>query len=376
MGLLPSGRASLDDFATRMADDARPELERATARAWSFHLLPERGLERDDPRRPSDFLDDAALRMVEGPYDLVVVVTDVPLVSRRMVAGVASAVARVVVVSTWKLRLGSRGEPLRDVEAPAVRWNAAALLLHLLGHALGLPAGTGVMAPWTPDADRTRVPSFGDAPALRRAALRFPDRVASTANPFALAWFHLRSALRNARQTVRPLLRSRAPLLPLSLPRLTTAAVVPTLVLLFSAEIWDVGINMGSPTALWLGLATVLAAAAYVAFATDLLFPRKDRRLMTEHLAVVNVAIVLTLLVAMLGLLLMLGALVLALTVWVFPEGLIHTWPTLGDPEVTLADKVRIALFVSSIGTLTGALAGGLESRTVLHHLTLFREEA
>lgn len=374
VGVMPANRQPVTEFARQMTADASPELERATGRPWHFHLLPEQRLEHDDARRPSDFLDEATLRMVEGPYDMIVVVTDAPLVSRRTVAGVASAVSHVLVVSTWKLRMGPRGEPLRSTQSPEVRWNAASLLLHLVGHAMGARGG-GVMEPWRFEPTREGVPQFDPASGVRAAAARFPGRVVDTRWAGLMLWFHLTSAVRNRRQVFVPLLRSRAPLLPLSLPRLSTAAVVPAMVLMFTAEIWDVGINMGNTVALWLGLVSVVAAASYVTFATNLLFPRKDRQVMTEHLAVANVSVMATVLVAMAGLLLLLGGLVLALSVWVFPKGLIHTWPTLGDPEVTLVDKMRIALFVSSIGTVTGALAGGLENRTVLRHVALFREE-
>ena len=51
------------------------------------------------------------------------------------------------------------------------------------------------------------------------------------------------------------------------------------------------------------------------------------------------------------------------------------TWPTLEDPLVDTWDKVRLAAFISTVGVLTGALAGGLESRTVIRHLALFLDE-
>ena len=40
-----------------------------------------------------------------------------------------------------------------------------------------------------------------------------------------------------------------------------------------------------------------------------------------------------------------------------------------------LADKVRLAAFISGIGVTTGALAGGLESRKLIQHLSLFDSE-
>ncbi len=67
--------------------------------------------------------------MVQGPYGMVVVVTDVPLVSsrERFVSGLASPLSRVAVVSTRHLRSGPRDQPQRSLDNEAVRWNAATL---------------------------------------------------------------------------------------------------------------------------------------------------------------------------------------------------------------------------------------------------------
>ncbi len=82
-----------------------------------------------------------------------------------------------------------------------------------------------------------------------------------------------------------------------------------------------------------------------------------------------------SMLLAVIGLFVMLGLLMLAIEFWIFPPDLISTWPSLEDPEVTWSDFVRLAAFTSTIGVVSGALAGGLESRTVLQHLALFRDE-
>ena len=89
-------------FARRAAEDAVDELSTATDVTWRFSLEDSARLADHDRRRPSEFLDRATHRMVEGPYDLVVVVTDAPLVSsrERLVPGLASPLSRVAVIST------------------------------------------------------------------------------------------------------------------------------------------------------------------------------------------------------------------------------------------------------------------------------------
>jgi hypothetical protein len=164
-------------------------------------------------------------------------------------------------------------------------------------------------------------------------------------------------------------------LLPLSLPKLATAALTPTLVIVFSAEAWDVGVHLGDATAGLFAVASVLAAAGYLLFAHHLLFPRDPRSALTEHAALVNVVVSLVLVLAMAGLFALVCTIILLIEVVVFPPNLMANWPSLEDPAIGLADLVRTAAFISTIGVLSGALAGGIESRTIVQHLTLFRDE-
>lgn len=151
--------------------------------------------------------------------------------------------------------------------------------------------------------------------------------------------------------------------------------MAPVFILVFTAEIWDVGLNMASSTAATFAILSILAATTHLVRVQNLFFPQKEQRIVSEHLAAVNVAIVLTMLLAMVGLFLMLALLILFIEFFIFPSGLIATWPTLEDPEVTLLDRFILAAFISTNGMLTGALAGGLESRAVIRHLALFDDE-
>ncbi|WP_123537741.1 hypothetical protein [Halosimplex salinum] len=369
----------LGSFAATVADEASAELEAATEADWQFYEEEPEPLSDRDPRRPSAFLDEAALRMVEGPYDLLVVVTDAPLLARnrRRVAGLASPLSRVVVVSTHRLQVGGRDQPRRSLDAAAVHHNGATVLLHQIGHVLGAshdPSG-GVMAPYEFDPDRSGVPSF-DADVsryLERVASRIPEESVESRSVAGLVGFHLTSTARNWRQVGRALLTSRAPLLPLSLPKLSTAAVAPALILVFSAETWDVGMNLDNVTAVSFAAASVLLAAVYLVFSLSLNVPRERRGVVTEHVALLNVAILGILVFGMLGLFALVGTIMLVIEFVVFPPNLMTNWPSLEDPVVTVVDLVRTGGFIATIGVLSGALAGGLEDRTILRQLALFR---
>lgn len=371
----------LREFATCLASDIKGELETATGLPWHFHDTPANRLSSDTPRRPSDFLDEGTLRMAEGPFDMLLVVTDVALGSRHrnLHAGLVSPTCRLAVMSTRQLLVGSRSRSTRKLEEPVVRWNAAALALHLFGHALGLRHvrhDGAIMCPWHFDPDRTSVPAFSKASRLylHANAPRYPEREMKGGNPFETLIFHLIMAARHPAKVIHPLLHNRAPLLPLSLPGLATAAVAPGLLLVFTAEIWDVALNMADPTAWLFSFLSVLLASVYLTRVQNLFLPRREKKVLTEHLAVANVAIFLSILVACLGLLLMVASLMLVIAIWIFPPDLMHTWSTLDTGPVDWLDKLRLGLFIGGIGVATGALAGGLESRSLIQNLALFRD--
>ena len=368
-------------FVRRLMDDTAAALEEATGVRWIFYPVTPDQMQDDAPRRPGDFLQEASLRMIEGPYDLVVVVTDAAVSSRadRVVAGLASRVARVVVLSTRKLLAAPRGRPRRALHDDAVRWNAATLLVHLAGHLMGLRHRGGtedVMAPFAYDESRAAVPPFAQAPErLHARALRLREHEHRGKSLLSHLAFHAASAARHPGLIAATLLRNRAPLLPLRLPTLATAAVAPSFVLLFTAEIWDAGLNLRTPVAAGFAAAAVLATTLYLILFQALFLPHRERRVVTEHLAVVNVTLFFTILLAMVGLFVMLALLILTVVVLVVPPGLASTWPTLDPGAVTLPDRARVAAFISSIGVITGALAGGLDSRIVIRHLALFPDE-
>lgn len=85
--------------------------------------------------------------MLAGPFDMVVVITDVPLVSsrERFVPGLSSPLSRVAVISTKSLRSAPREMPKRSLDEDSVlgtvfdafwknnKWSVGLLEDHLEG---------------------------------------------------------------------------------------------------------------------------------------------------------------------------------------------------------------------------------------------------
>ncbi len=377
-------RDALKFFASQLVQDTKGEFESATGIRWLFHLTDATALASDSPHRPSDFLDDASLRMGEGPYDAMVVITDVGLLSRRkrIEAGLASSISRIVVLSTRKFTMAKRGQPQRALSSEAVRINGATLLLHLFGHISGLPhKDTGesqLMIPFAFREDRTHSPGFNteERKALHKRGERLPEREFVGGTLLEGLVFHILMAFRHPKELITPLLKNGALFLSLSLPGLATAAVAPSFLLVFTAEIWDVGLNLTNFTTAIYAIVSVLAASVYLVQVQNLFLPRKEKKILTEHLAVANVLIFMSIFLACIGLFILVGGLMFLIEVYIFPEGLMKTWPTLLDtPEITWVHRLRLAAFISTIGVTTGALAGGFDSKVVIQHLALFRSK-
>src|SRR5690606_13560290 len=128
-------------------------------------------------------------------------------------------------------------------------------------------------------------------------------------------------------------------------------------------------------TAALFAVISIMFASFYLVRVQSLFLPRKEKRVITEHLAVANSTIYFSIFLACIGLFLMVGLLSIMVELYIFPPDLMQTWPTLDRPQVTLEDKIRLAVFISTLGVTTGALAGGLESRTIVQHLALFRSK-
>lgn len=374
---------ALEQFARQLISDVKPKLENATGMGWSFDITDSSQLATDHTRRPSDFLDDTSLRMAEGPYDMMLVITDVALatVKNRVDAGFISTVARIGMISTRKLITTGRNQPMLSLDDEQVRYNAATLCLNLVGKMVGLSitknGNSRIMSAYAFIADRQAVPSFTETEKaqLKKDKDQFPERELRGGTGLESLIFHLLMAFRHPKQLIKPLLRNKAILLPLSLPKLVTAAVSPSFILLFTAEIWDVGMNMPNSIAIIFAVMSIMGASFYLVTIQSLFLPRKEKRILTEHLAVANTTIYLSIFFACLGLFLMVGLLMLFMELYVFPSDLIQTWPTLNKQVVELADLIRLAAFISTLGVTTGALAGGFESRAVIRQLSLFERQ-
>src|SRR5690606_6855092 len=164
---------------------------------------------------------------------------------------------------------------------------------------------------------------------LSKRAASFPERELWGGNALEGFIFHLLMAIRHPWEIFRTIIQNSSLLLSLSLPGLGTAAVASSFLLVFTAEMWDVGLNMGNGRMIGYAIISIIGASLYLVKVQSLLLPRKEKRVLTEHLAVANSIIFLSILNACIGLFILVGGLMFFIEMYIFPEGLMKTWPTL-----------------------------------------------
>ncbi len=368
------GGEDLHEFASRLMKDVQKPLEEATNRRWRFRQTEDVKLQADEKQTGADFVAQASLQLAENSLDLMVVVTDAPLLSHmhRITSGVASPLTRICVLSTRQLRKQGKTTDL-PLDAPSVRWNAATLLLNLIGRVLGAKeTPSGAMAHFSNEPGRKKAERYVPPEQIKVLAGRLIEPAYHVTGPMSELWAHIRSIFFDPKMLLRALSRNRALFLPLKLSGLAAAAVAPVFVLVFTAEMWDAGLHMANRTSEIYSLLTIAATTIYLSFALNLFLPRKETTRLPRHLALANVVIFTTILLGMIGLYVMLILFSLALEVLVMPHELAYTLPTLKIAHADFGDKLRLAGFVSAVGVTTGALAGGVQGRDILRQLALF----
>ncbi|WP_230532083.1 alkaline shock response membrane anchor protein AmaP [Microvirga roseola] len=130
------------------------------------------------------------------------------------------------------------------------------------------------------------MPSFGKAPRrlLNEALAKVPEPDLPGTVWLDKLRIHLTVAARHPRDVIDPALRSWARMLPLSLTGITTAAVTPTFVMLFTDEFWWVGMHL-DPAYVWsAAIAAILVATCLVPLSQRLFFPHREKRVPEQYI--------------------------------------------------------------------------------------------
>ena len=360
--------AAVARFDAALAGEAR-----LTTRTSSFtgpHLTPGAG-----NYAPLDFLEIGLAEKLERRLPFLLITTEVDLASSSLAYTLAlpSQLTNVAVISTKRLSPAFWGDP-DDPERAARR--LAALMLHSFGHLVALehhpdPTNAMFLPGEVEDLDRMEALTPAQHARMARTLPREANERWTRDGKLAFA---LTTLVRDAPGIARAVVRANPFRLMTKMPTMIAAALSVIVVLIFSAETWDVATAVSVPQVAGFS-AMCLGGAAFVlyrAFAFDTLLSR-DRRL-TEGAVVTTAATLLSLLLTLLVMFALFGGLMWLVILTVFPAALMESWPGVGAATTGL-DHFKLSLFLAAMGVLAGSLGGRSDSRDLVRGVLFITEE-
>lgn len=371
---------ALDRAAVHEARDrALAWLERELPEfTWSFPLS-ERTEPLSEPRvPPMRLVDVGTFERDAKRWDFAFVVTGAELtgLDRRFALGATSRCEAVAVASTLRLDPAeSRALPSEDERRRRIRARLTFLFLRCFAVLNGLePRDLGLGPEAIADAleldvDPELGPEGRDALAerLRRVADPRVEEERPSRGPLA---FYLRALAADPRAVPNMVRWARPWLFPIRLGRMSAAALSVLLVVMLTAEAWEVGATRSGWQVLSLVAAALTGTTALVIIRQGLLV-RSGRRL-TEQIALSNVS---TILAVASGLLATFAVLFLAafLGSLVFFDGMGAKW--VGVEALSFGQRAVFAAFGAAVGIVAGALGASFEESEDFRHIARIDRE-
>ena len=329
---------------------------------------------------PLDFLEIGIAEKLERKLPFLLIVTEVDLSSSSLAYTLAlpSQLTNVGVVSTKRLDPGFWGD---DSDPEAAVQRLTVLLTHTFGHLLNLrhvDDPTNAMYPVEGVEDLDRMGTLTDAQRARIGRMlprEAHEATASGTGRVARIAFTLQMLVADAGSIARAVVRANPFRLASRMPTMIAAGLSVIIVLLFSAETWDVASAVSTGQVVLFSVVSFAAAAfvLYRAFAFEALLGR-DRRL-AESTVVTSAATIASLGLTLLVLFVAFAGLMYVGVITVFPEQLMETWPTV-DPATRTLDHVKLSLFLAAMGVLAGSLGGRSDSRDLVRGVLFLNEES
>lgn len=319
-------------LVTSLADDLAGELEQL-APGVRWRVEPEQDRLVTPPVHSTELVAAARERLLDRGWDLVVVLTDLPLrVGRRPVKAHASPVQGVGLVSVPALGAVSTWKKAR------------AAVLGLVDDLLGEPDDT--------DDDPEDAAEWAERRARRIRALGAEVDDDSTIS------FTARVLTGNLGLLLGMVRANRPWRLAAKLSRALVAALTAGILVLITPDMWLLADAYGDVRLVLVTVGAVLALGITLVVGAGL-WERSRHRGMRQQVLLLNVATVLTVLVGVTVFYVALFSLALLSVLLLLPPSLIGD--TVGH-SVGWLDQVRLAWLTSSLAAAAGALGAGLET--------------
>ena len=355
--------------------------------AWSFPLIRRVDLHAGGQEvEPVDLLDAGATERRVAGWDFALVVTGADLRARfrPFTLATPSQALDVAALSLARLDPGARNPFLSDEESTErFAHRLAALALHAFGHLNGLDhedREDAVMCPPQSPADLDRSSLSFTEPNRSEIEAEVADvadprmeEMSSVARLGTLA-FTLRALLANWSDVADTVLQIRPWRFPFQLSKLTTAAASTLIVLVITAEAWDLGARQPLWHVAWLAIVAVAGTSAYLVRKQGLL-ARRHGQVRSEQQVVQSASILLALGLGMTTTWALLFGATLILRLLFFDGAILDGWAASLGHSVGPLEVMAFAGFASSLGIGVGALGASFEDQTYFRHVAYVDEE-
>lgn len=357
---------------------------------WQFPTVARRELQAGAPVEPVALLDGGEADRDTRRWDMALVVTPAELVShfKPYALGVPSRAVQAAVAST--ARLDPEALPAFPDEpetGTAERHDVLgrrlhALLMHLFGHLGGLGHADDpqdfMFAPRAlGDLDRMHAYSE-EARAELLDELRDVADERLEEEETGASWrpvrFYLRAAWQERGDIARAVAQSQPWTFPARFSRLTVAAVSTLVVMLTTAEAWELGMTQPPVRVAVLSLGTLFGASTYLVSKQRLLSRRRVPRLSEQRVVTVT-AITSAVGLGMAVTYLLLFTLTLVLGLTLFSGALVEGWAASLEGPLAAEHYLSLAGFVAAFGLVIGALGGSFEEESYFRHVAFADEE-
>ena len=386
MGWLVVGR--LDPVDLVAVDRARSRMLEELKRVlpgfdWRMPVVRRKDLGQAIREEPVLLLDHGINERAAKSWDFAFVITGADLVShyKSYALGVLSRSVDVAVISTSRIDPDGEAELAEEERTERLTHRIYALALHQFGHLNGLDHARdrgGFMESPGCVSDLDRMESFSPdeirrlEEELRGVADARMEEVEGAAD--SRLRFYFQAGWQERGDIGRSIRNARPWLLPLRLSRLTTAALSALLILLVTAEAWDLGMSQSPGFIAALSILALAVTTAYILKRQRLLVHRGAGRL-GEQIVVTHVAITLSIVIGLALTYAGLFLLVLAVSLVVFPKPLVEGWTASFEGHVTLSHYLVLAGFVASLGIVIGSLGASFEEQQHFRHVAYVDEE-
>lgn len=363
--VLESLNATFPEFLWRAPLVRRPESTRET-RIEPVALL-DQGTEERETRR----------------WDFAVVITPADLIGhyKPFSLAIVSRLHDTSVISTARIdALSVDVAEDRDKRIATLARRIKALVFHTVGHLWGLnhdPESSNWMCDIQTVGDLDPLANW-NAEQIERtrenlreiADVRLEEQ---STRPSSLR-FYAQSAWINRHEIYDAVREARPWEFPARLSRLTTAAVSAAVILMLTAETWELALNQSAATIAGLMSGALLLTTVYVVQRQQLLVRRAPPRL-SEQWVITNVSTLAIVLGGMITSIVSLFVLILVVGRLLFRPSLVAAWADGPPAHIGWGHYLFIAAFVSSVSIVIGALGASFEEQHYFRHVTFVDEE-